>query len=199
MSRTLHLLALCLATQLTACGGDSAYYNSPIGTFQAGPNSTQGALLPPVNLILAGVYSVSYSVKVYGTNASTTENDYLYIGPTGLISTFVSQDAGNILPTRNCYLHATGSEPNAKLQGAQLYETADQSNNIYYHTTVNGYDIGIAPPTSTANSVGIYINGVLQPNSTNGSQTYKDSHGDTFILGGQNNTTFDLAELNICT
>ncbi len=200
MSRiTLHLLALGLASQLTACGSDSAYYNSPVGTFQAGPNSMQGALLPPVNLSIAGAYSASRSVLVLGTNTSVTENDYIYISSTGLISTFVSQDAGNFSPTQNCYLHASGNEPNAKLQGAQLYETADQSNNIYYHTTISGYDIGFAPPT-TGNTLGIYINGVLQTNTTSTSATYTDKNtGNVYIIGGQVDAALTPANLTLCT
>ena len=125
-------LALCctIVMELSACGGQSEYFNAPIGTFVAGPNSYKGKLLPPVDLSFAGLYSVPRTVTLYNSTQTTTEQDYLYVSATGVITTFVYQDAGNFPTSRNCYLPASGSEPNARLQNLQLYEPSDQSGNI---------------------------------------------------------------------
>ncbi len=183
------------ATLLSACGSSGVSYNGPNGSFQSGPNVYNSGALPPSNLGFAGTYDAFRSVSVAGS--TITEHDYLYISASGVISTFVYQGDGTVSPARNCYLPATGSEPNAGLQGAQLTETTTTSGTVYYHVVVHGYDIGFGTP-SNGGSPDIYINGNLQTGTT-GATLYVGNQGDTFMLGGQPDTNITLATLNLCS
>ena len=198
----LSLMILASATMLSGCNDQAAYYNSPTGTFVAGPNSDQGKLLPPVNLPFAGMYPISRTVTIHGS--SVTEQDYLYISSSGLITTYVDQALGNYTPAQNCYKHAnatTPPAPNAILENAQLYETSDSLGNIYYHTTVQGNDIGLAQASSTNGNANldVYLNGTLQANSSSGVKTYTVGNGFTIILGGAPTGTIAQSDLKICS
>ncbi len=204
------MLALSVLTgisMLSGCNNQAAYYNSTnsstgSGTFVAGPNSDQGKLLPPVNLPFAGMYPISRTVTV--NNTQVTEQDYLYISSSGVITTYVDQNLGNYTPSQNCYKHAnatTPPAPNAILEQAQLYETSDSAGNIYYHTTVNGNDIGLAQVSSSNGNANleVYLNGTLQANSAKGVSTYTLSNGDVLILGGAPTGTISQTDLTLCS
>ena len=180
---------------ISGCGSSGTSYSGANGSYQSGPNIYNSGTTVPANLSFAGAYNAFRTVTIGTTNV--TEQDYLYISSSGVISTFIYQDNGTVSPARNCYLPATGSEPNAALQGAQLSATTDSSGNSYYHVTIHGYDIGFSAPSS-GGAPNIYINGVQQSNIS-GATLFVGNQGDTFMLGGGPNVNMTLSSLDICT
>ncbi len=180
---------------VSGCGSSGTSFSGANGSYQSGPNVYSSGALAPSSLSFAGVYNAFRSVTV--GNTKITEQDYFYISSSGVISTFIYQDNGTVSPARNCYLPATGSEPNAGLQNAQLSATSDTSGNVYYHVSIHGYDIGFGAP-SNGGAPNLYINGVQQTSSS-GATLYVGNQGDTFMLGGAPETNITLATLNLCS